>query len=264
MTKILHIIVLQWFFSCLYAQSGSLRPHQSTPVTSNSTLTSDSGLAISRLDPCIEAKAALETVTAFSKTDQYVTALNQIQTAFLNKGKEHVIAFGKDDKNNILTSFLNSGAQSNSTVPNMANAFADLHNHPGNHPPDAGDLYGLIDINQKQKDYNARFVVTQNNTVYALVITNASAANSFNVKYPRDLSGCFGCSPKFPEALVDEFREMKYGHGCTDEMALAFLLEKYNTGISLLKQHANGAFYILRTAISRNGNNFSFTTINCQ
>jgi hypothetical protein len=100
--------------------------------------------------------------------------------------------------------------------------------------------------------------------MYALVITNPAAADSFNVKYPRDLSGCLDCSPKFPEAIVDEFREMKYGHGCTDEMALAFILERYNAGISLLKQDSNGSFYKLRTSVSKSGSLLFFTPNNCR
>lgn len=215
------------------------------------------------LDTCEEAKAGAEAVTALSRTGIYDSALKDIQTAFAQDRKEHAVAFGKDSNHNIIRSLVKTGRQSNSTVPRILNAFADLHNHPGNHPPDAGDLYGLIDMNQKQKDYNTRLVITLNKTVYALIVTNPEVATIFNIKYPRDLSGCASCSPKFPEAIVDEFREMKYGHGCTDEMALAFILEKYNAGISLLKQQSNGTFTKLRTTVSRHGNFLSFTPNNC-
>lgn len=216
------------------------------------------------LDPCEEARASAEAATVLSKTNAFGAALTEIQTAFLNVRKEHAVAFGKDSGNNVIISNVNAGGQNNGKVPRISNAFADLHNHPGNHPPDAGDLYGLIDICRKQNDYNTRFIVTQNKVIYALVVINTAAADSFNVKYPRDLSGCSGCSPKFPEAIVDEFREMKYAHGCTDEMALAFILEKYHTGVSLLKLNSNGIFNKLRTSLSRNGTNLYFTPNNCQ
>ena len=215
------------------------------------------------LDPCEEAKAGAEAATILSKTSIYDSAVKEIQTAFAQDRKEHVVAFGRDNHNNIIKSPLNKGGQANGIVPRISNAFADLHNHPGNHPPDAGDLYGLIDNSQKQKGYNTRFVITFNKTMYALVVTNPEAAAIFNLKYPRDLSGCLGCSPKFPEAIVDEFREMKYGYGCTDEMALAFILEKYNAGVSLLKQLSNGFFIKMRTSVSCQGSSLSFTSNNC-
>jgi hypothetical protein len=214
-------------------------------------------------DPCEEANASTEAATALSKTTKFNSALKEIQKSFSIDGKEHVVAFGKDDYRNIIISSVNMGQRTNGTVPKIPDAFADLHNHPDNHPPDAGDLYGLIDINNKKNNYDTRFVITQNKTIYALVVTDPAAAAIFNVKYPRDLTGCSGCSPKFPEAIVDEFREMKYGYGCTDEMALAFILEKYNAGMSLLKQDSIGRFNKLRTSVSKTGDNLVFTANNC-
>jgi hypothetical protein len=214
-------------------------------------------------DPCEEAKAGIDAANALSKTIKFDSALHSIQKAFSADEKEHVVAFGRDNDNNIITSPLKEGKQNTGIVPKVPNAFADLHNHPGNHPPDAGDLYGLLDINKKQSNYDMRFIITQNKTLYALVVTNPAAADSFNVKFPRDLTGCENCSPKFPESIVDEFREMKYGYGCTDEMALAFILEKYNAGISLLKRDSHGNFNKLRTSVTGSETNLIFVPSNC-
>ena len=103
-------------------------------------------------NPCEEAKAGAEAAAVLSRTNVYDSALKEIQAAFVEDGKEHAVAFGKDSNNSIIRSLVNTGKQTNSTIPYISNAFADLHNHPGYHPPDAGDLYGLIDISQKQNN----------------------------------------------------------------------------------------------------------------
>ena len=69
--------------------------------------------------------------------------------------------------------------------------------------------------------------------------------------------------PGFPVAIVDEFREIKYQFNGTDEMAMAFILEKYHAGISLLKQDSNGVFKILRTVVSGENGHLIFTADNC-
>ncbi|MEO6722993.1 MAG: hypothetical protein ABIN67_21685, partial [Ferruginibacter sp.] len=89
--------------------------------------------------------------------------------------------------------------------------------------------------------------------VYALLVTDTSALRAFTIKYPRQPPAFVGGPPGFAAAIVDESREMKYQYHCTDEMVLAFILEKYNTGVSLLKQQSNGNFNRIITTLSKNG-----------
>ena len=217
-----------------------------------------------KVDPCEDVKAGADKVTAFAKDSVFNDALKNIKSAFISDHKEHAIAFGKDPHQNIFSSGITNGNANGATVPAINNGFADLHNHPNNLPPDAGDLYGLIDINTRRKEYDSRFVVTVSGEVYALFITDTVTVAAFNLNYPRQVPAFPGGPPGFPVVIVDEYREMKYQYDCTDEMALAFILEKYNAGIALLKQDSRGAFKKLRTIVSKDAGRLIFKAANCQ
>ncbi len=198
-------------------------------------------------DRCENIKHAAAAVTLFTKDSLYKLALSEINKVSFDKN-EHCISFGKDTAGNMISSAMLGGGATSGKVPAIANAFADLHNHPNNLPPDAGDLYGLINMNKKNPGYKTRFVVTVNGTMYALLVTDTAAAFAFTRKYPPQPPA--GGQPAFPVELVDESREMKYKYDCTDEMVLAFILEKYDTGLSLLKQVSNGIFSKIFTTVS--------------
>lgn len=194
-------------------------------------------------DPCSTAEADI--ATNFSKTSDFTTAKTQIKTAAVD-GNEHEISFGKDANSNVISTTINTGNNHSGAVTSIANQFADLHNHPDNTPPSSGDLYGFIDHASTTNLYQTRYVVDANGTVYALVITDLQAAKIFNAKHPRQ-PGINGYAPSFPETLVDEIGEMKGFYQATDEMAVAFILEKYHAGVALLKQDSNGNFKRLNT-----------------
>jgi len=214
-------------------------------------------------DPCEEAKAGAAAATMFVKDSLYNAALANIKTAFALDQHEHCISFGKDAAGNIISSSLSGGGAISGKVPTITNAFADLHNHPNNIPPDAGDFYGLININKNNPGYKTRFVVTPGGTLYALLVTDIAAALSFTEKNPPQPPAFVGGPPGFPVAIVDESREMKYQYNCTDEMVLAFILEKYNTGVSLLKQQRDGDFKKIITTVSKNGNGLVYSVGSC-
>lgn len=214
-------------------------------------------------DPCEEAKTGAAAATIFAKDSLYQVALADIKTAFVLDKHEHCISFGKDVAGNIIASALSGGGAISGKVPAVANAFADLHNHPNNIPPDAGDLYGLININKNDPGYKTRFVVTPGGTMYALLVTDIAAALTFTTKYPNQPPAFIGGPPGFPVAIVDESREMKYQHNCTDEMVLAFILEKYNTGVALLKQHSDGVFKKIITTVLKKENGLVYNVGSC-
>ncbi|MEO6720868.1 MAG: hypothetical protein ABIN67_10885, partial [Ferruginibacter sp.] len=111
-------------------------------------------------DPCEQIKSHVIAATLFTKDSIYRMALAQIKNAFVVDQYEHCISFGKDAANNIIASPVSNGSATSGKVPAIANAFADLHNHPNITPPDAGDFYGLADINKNNRDHKTRFVVT--------------------------------------------------------------------------------------------------------
>ncbi|HSN59428.1 MAG TPA: hypothetical protein VLR49_00730 [Ferruginibacter sp.] len=215
-------------------------------------------------DPCESARAGVTKATRLANHKVFIAALQEIKAAFAKDSMEHSVSFATSANGEISSSPMSKGNAMNSSVPALPGAIADLHNHPGNFPPASGDLYGLIDLNTNYNSYDTRFAVTQNGTIYALIITDAQAATVFNHNFPRVAPAYKGSSPTFPESLVDEFRELKYLYNCNDEMALAYILEKYNTGISLLKQTGKGSFKKLRTVAQFKGEQLLFTAADCE
>ena len=122
-----------------------------------------------------------------------------------------------------------------------------MHNHTNNACPGSGDVYGLIDISKKAPGYLGRFVLTADGKFYALAIIDSAKAFYFNKRYPRQSPATIDGQPAFPELLVDEFRSLKYEFNCTEEMSVALLLQKYETGIALFRQTSNGVFRQLIT-----------------
>lgn len=216
------------------------------------------------VDPCLEARTGAANAAIFSRDSVYVKAMNGIQQAFQSDQKEHVVVFGRDEQQRFISSSITGGTASSGTLKLVPHAFADLHNHPNNTAPDAGDLYGLIDINARNSAHATRYVVTASAVVYVLLVTNAAAAKLFNDAYTRQLPAAKGLQPSFPAALVDEFREMKYRYACTDEIALAFMLEKYHAGVSLLKQFDNGDFKKIRAVGINTSHGLRFSEIYCE
>jgi hypothetical protein len=213
--------------------------------------------------PCEEAKSGAAAATLFAADSLYHVAFANIKNAFALDMHEHCISFGKDAVGNIIASAISNGGATSGKVPAIANAFADLHNHPNNLPPDAGDFYGLININKNNPAYKTRFVLTLHDTMYALLVTDAATALAFAVKYAPQPPAYAGGPPGFPVAITDEAREMKYKYNCTDEMVLAFILEKYNTGVSLLKQNSSGNFNKIFTTVSKNGGVSVYNVTSC-
>lgn len=214
-------------------------------------------------DPCSEAAAGVFKTNTLSKNIVFTTAVKNIQAAFKTNGKEHAVVLAKDSSSIVYSSAIAEGGMNSGTLPLIAGAFADIHNHTGNLPPDAGDLYGLLDISRHHPDYNTRFIITANGTLYALLVTDTAAAKIFDKKYPRQPPAYAGVQPSFPVKLVDEFREIKYRYHTADETALAFILEKYRAGVSLLKQDPGGEFKKLRTVVSGNEGSWVFHESNC-
>ena len=214
-------------------------------------------------DPCAEAQPGADKAKALSQNSNYTSGKTAVQTAASSDGNEHAISFGKDANGNIITSSISTGNDHTGTVGSVTNQFADLHNHQGVLPPSSGDLYGFIDLASGSNLYETRYIVTANGAVYALIVTDLEAAKKFNTDHPRVPSP--GYEPDFPDSLVNEFDRMKGWGGATDEMALAFILEKYHAGVALLKQDSNGNFKRLNTKETSDANeNKTYTATNCQ
>jgi hypothetical protein len=214
-------------------------------------------------DPCTEAQEAVNNATGFSQSNIYSTAKANIQVAFSKDSLEHAISFGKDANGNNIISPISTGSGHSSELGTVTNMFADIHNHPKGTPPSSGDLYGFISKAAENTLYETRYIVTTSGSVYALVIIDLKIARDFVTKYPKVSNP--GYQPAFPDSLVDEFNKLKAFHAATDEMAMAFILEKYNAGVALLKQDEKGNFMRINTKEATDPNGLKiYVAENCQ
>ena len=221
---------------------------------------SQSSLAI---NPCIESQATSNKASIFSQSNIYSTAKANIKNAFNRDSLEHAISFGKDVNGNIINSAMSTGSGHSSGLEKVTNMFADIHNHSKETPPSSGDLYGFINMATEYRLYETRYIVTANGFVYAFVIIDLQVARDFVIKYPKVSNP--GYQPGFPDSLVDEFNELKGVYAASDEMAMAFILEKYNVGVALLKQDNHGSFKRLNTKEITYSNGLKkYVANNCQ
>ena len=212
---------------------------------------------------CERLKFYVTKATEFSKTAPFQLAMAEVKEHMqLDPSREYTITFGKDSLNAVTVSPIGKGNKSNGVVPVMPNGFADLHNHPKNTPPSSGDLYGLLLKNRLNTRYDMRYILTAAGAVYVLVVMDTTAARLFASKYPQQQVP--GYSPLFPDALLNEYREIHYRYGVAEELVMPYILEKYATGVFLLKQSGDGDFAVLRTSVSGEGDNLAFGFLRCQ
>lgn len=219
--------------------------------------------AVSNDNPCAVVKPYAYNTTLFSTTFHYQTALQQMVGKIeADPAHEFIVSFGRDTLGQVMVSPIAMGNKSNAVVPAVLNGFADLHNHPKHTPPSSGDLYGLLMKNRRNSQYTTRYILADVNAVYALVVTDTIAACNFLKNYAPQQAP--GFSPLFPDELLNEYREIKHRFGVSEELAMAYLLEKYAAGVVLMKQNGKSDFVVIRTSKSGTGDAIIFMNTSCQ
>lgn len=150
----------------------------------------------------------------------------------------------------------NNCCQVGITKPSDGSYVASGHTHSegGSAAPSVPDLYGhLYDVANKP-NYTGHFVFSHNGTTYAFVITDKLAAIDFLNNYPKSnnldtSTNLFNRNSEMGKDFLkvhldfSQGRAPSYsGNSQNDaiESAMAYVLEKYNAGISLAKSDANG------------------------
>ncbi|MDO5616607.1 MAG: hypothetical protein Q4G16_10475 [Cruoricaptor ignavus] len=130
-----------------------------------------------------------------------------------------------------------------------------MHNHPDSTPPSSGDVYSLIKARNQYPNYNTRYVVTQDGTTYALVITDFTAMKEFYREYPPSITSNpnGGNFMNFPAVLFNEWFELSSSF--SESGALAYVLDKYNSGVSLTKMDGAGNFRAVNITSTQNSDN---------
>jgi hypothetical protein len=211
-------------------------------------------------DPCNIAKTMTSEATSFG----YTSARESIIRASAD-GLEHSITLGRDSNNIINQAPMNNGGtnavKTNTTWPG---AFAAIHNHPNNTPLSSGDIYASVILNTNNSNFTTSYIMTDGET-YAIVVTDLAAAQAFTAAYPADTS--LDYPPEFPTFIFDQIEELKDNLGYSIEgrtKAIATILSKYNTGITLLKKDNSGGFnpLIIKETTQSNGTK-TYTEVPC-
>ncbi|HIB8181536.1 hypothetical protein [Elizabethkingia anophelis] len=207
-------------------------------------------------DRCSQAKASTDKATEYSKTSAFQKSKQGVQDSYANNGKKGEfgtvfgIENGKFESTPVQTG--NSNGHSASLTFNFSDPVADLHNHPGFNPPSMGDFYNMMRVNNTYGNFKTRYVITDDGTMYALIITNPDAMNKFKQNYPPvitpDPTG--GNYTTFPQKILDEWNDLRMTF--SDSGALAFVLDKYNSGIVLAKMDSAGNFRKINVTESKN------------
>jgi hypothetical protein len=178
------------------------------------------------------------------------------------EAREYAVSFGRKDNGDTIHSAIASGGRSSASIPPVQNAFADLHTHPNNTPPSSGDVYGLLEKCSKKPGFTLRFVCTGSGALYVLFVQDTAAAASFLRNYPPQRLK--GYSPLFPEALLDEFRRIRYLQGAVEALALAYILETYKTGVTLFRQATGEDLRWVKVSVTGEASRPVFGAETCQ
>jgi hypothetical protein len=222
-------------------------------------------LALPKIEIDVTCAGLKKLVTSISTDTEFTAAVSSIKTASTDTF-EHSITLGTDSNGKITQAPMNNGTSQykvkvNTTWPR---AFAAIHNHPNGTPMSAGDIYAAVQLNTKLPDFTTTFLVLPDGSMYALVVTDLVAAIAFVKTYPADIIG--NNSPQFPDSI---FNEILYLRGLIGESiesrttAIAFILDKYNAGMKLLKQDANGDFNPIQTEETIQGGTKIYTPKPC-
>ncbi len=118
-----------------------------------------------------------------------------------------------------------------------------------------------MNIRNQFSEYNTRYVITQDGTTYALVVTDTNAMNNFLQNYPP-YQALPNVSPNFPNKLFYESSDVFTIYNGDKAMALSYILDKYKAGITLIKSDSAGNFKKINVTenIINGSNNYTQTT----
>ncbi len=203
-------------------------------------------------------------ITKDAQSPTFISAKSNIEKAS-SDGLEHSITLGRDTSGNITQSSIRTGGQNAVSVnTSWSGAFASLHNHPNNTQLSAGDIYSSIKLNTMNSNFTTSYILT-NGQLYSIVVTDLAAAQAFATAYPADQLP--GFNPEFPDFLFNQLQALVTSMGSSVDGktgAIAYVLNQYNAGITLLKQNNVGEFEPIKPEVITNSDRTkSYTTKPC-
>lgn len=178
-------------------------------------------------------------------------------------GNEHSITLGGTASSSApyTNSVMNNGGTNGVAVnESIHGAFAAIHNHPNNTALSSGDIYTAVTLNTKNAAFYTSFIITGGQT-YAISIHDLPKAQNFVKNYPADLSPVY--PPEFPDVIFDQIDYINSQIGSSIDSktsAISAVLDKYDSGITLMKLGSDGKF--TRIKIQKNADG-SYSAVPC-
>jgi hypothetical protein len=218
-------------------------------------------------DPCedIQKRAKkIDTIYAKGKIDSLIGTIPNFATETKEKGFPTIqnfsiypfpprdTTFGNFHIHNTIYTGTDSNIHYNFTYNNLQVHVASTHTHPpkGYPAPSADDVYNLINDMLQDSYCQTFFVYASNGSKYALTINNYNQALAFWTTKSKYLNGAkwnedSTVGKSFKEAtkyFFDKYDGNPNQENLAYEMAMAAVLSKFNTGITLNKQDVSGNF----------------------
>lgn len=219
-------------------------------------------------DPCTIANNAakkMDTLFTRSKADSVLGTITNLATSTVEQGFLIFKRFTVNPNNvqdTTITSYFSGSVQQglpteivlNVSIPYLSLYAANLHTHTATEasPPSAGDIYLLIGSYLNFPRFEGRFIVGADGSQYALTVTNPVQAAAFlntqtqywdpNTHNWKDTSAIgieFNNAKRYYKKIYKGNPNMD---NLAYEMAMAAVLNKFNSGITLSKKNAAGNF----------------------
>ncbi|MGO4707585.1 hypothetical protein AB4Y90_00430 [Chryseobacterium sp. 2TAF14] len=210
-------------------------------------------------DPCKKTQASITAANNVLKNPEVQTKMDAVLKGKINAPKEWSVAIGQKPDGYEVTPAIEQDS-TKGTVPSsqlMNTYIADGHSHAGNPGvPSGGDLYKMIKALEDSPALRYRYVYGNYGglpEVYAFVIDNPALAKDFVNQFPESENydpkthGIKEESPLGKEfyraenhASEGRFTNSSGENYESRAVGFAYILEKYNAGISIAKTDANG------------------------
>lgn len=217
-------------------------------------------------DPCIKASASVVASTSMLKNNQVQNNVDAVLKTKIQAPNEFGLKIGKYTYQSTVGysfSSLKEGTPTNADLTNLTISngvyVADAHSHAGGRGhPSAGDLYDMLAKLTTATQYTTKFIYGNDAgtpEVYALTFTDKNLASAFLSQYPRnqnynEQSHSFNLNTTLGAEYNDALTFANQGtfentnnegeHYSSGALALTYILDKFNSGISLSKADENG------------------------
>lgn len=219
-------------------------------------------------NPCDKSKNGQNTTNNIFQNPNVKQKMDNVLRQKIGADNEWAISIGKNVNGSYSVSSPLEGSNSSGYIPDVPSGqyIADAHTHRNTGVPSGGDFYGMLHIIAENPHYTTRFVYGEHfdqKEVYALVVVDRALAKKFLEQYPRNRNynedtHTFNTNTSLGEDYhrmyeigrdgYYNYNEISKNNYSSRAIAMAYILEKYNTRLALLKADKKGNFQAFRVS----------------